>query len=186
MGYYALISSLPMLTLDGDSGMTMKYFLSSCESSLPEKKYNILEKLELIPDPTEIESCSFTERYGAWENALRNAIVRVRANKLDRDPADYLKEKDSFELDAERAVAAAWAVTNPLERERILDQARWNKIEELAGGDTFSFEQLCAYKLKLILQRKWIERAADRAARNLDLSTGNVLNSIEQNMKQEN
>ena len=186
MGYYALISSLPMLTLDGDSGMTMKYFLSSCESCLPEKKYNILEKLELIPNPAESGNCSFTEQYGIWENALRNAIVRIRANKLDRNPEEYLNEKDSFELDAERAVVAAWAVANPLEREQILDQARWNKIEELAGGDTFSFEQLCAYKLKLILQRKWIERAADRAARNLDLSTENVLNSVEQNMKQEN
>ena len=83
-------------------------------------------------------------------------------------------------------LAAAWMVSSPLEREKILDQARWEKIEELEAGQLFSFEQLCAYKLKLLLQLKWVGRSPEQAAQNLDLAPSMVERSIELQTKQEN
>lgn len=186
MSYYALISSLPMLTLEGNAGITVERFLSCCETYVKGEKYRILEELGLDPAADQFKAGSLPGRYAAWECALRNAIVRSRSNKLERDPAVFLNKEAGVEGDTERAAAAAWATVNPLEREKILDQARWMKIEELECGERFSFEQLCAYKLKLLLQLKWIGRFQERAAENLELSAESVVRSIETNTKQEN
>ena len=186
MSYYALISSLPMLLPEGNAGMTPERFLSACGTYVKGEKYRILEELGLDPMPDQFKPDSLPGRYAAWECALRNAIVRSRSNKLDRDPAAYLNKEAGVEGDTERAAAAAWTVSDPLERERILDQARWMKIEELEAGSLFSFEQLCAYKLKMLLQLKWLGRSRERAAENLELSTDAVVRSIELKTKQEN
>ena len=186
MSYYALISSLPMLTLDGNAGMTPERFLSACEMYVKGEKYWILQELGLDPSPDRFKSGTLPGNYAAWECALRNAIVRSRANKLDRDPGSYLNRAAGTEGDTERAVSAAWATANPLERERILDQARWMKIEELESGFPFSFERLCAYKLKMLLQLKWLGRVQEHAAQNLEDSANAVVSSIEMKTKQEN
>ncbi|MBQ7402272.1 MAG: DUF2764 family protein [Lentisphaeria bacterium] len=185
MGYFALISSLPMLTLDGTNAITAEQFLSCCETYVTEKELRILQELKFPPSPEDFEPSTFAGRYAAWECALRNAVVRIRANKTGRSAGKYLNPEGGIEADAERAVSAAWAVGNPLERERILDQARWMKLEELESGTLFSFEQLCAYKLKLLLQKKWNDRSEKQAAYNLEASIDAVLNSIETNTKQE-
>ena len=186
MSYYALISSLPSLTLNGSAVITLEYFLSSCEAYINGEKYRILEELSLDPQGNGFAENTLAGRYAAWECALRNAIVKRRSKVTDRDPESFLNKDIEEDHEAERIAAAAWNISNPLERERILDQARWMKIEDLENGEQFSFEQLCAYKLKLLIQRKWLGRSQDRAAQNLELSTESVVRSIESKSKQEN
>lgn len=186
MGYYALISSLPMLTLDGNAGMTPERFLSSCQTYVKGDKYKILEELGLDPQPGQFKTGTFPAKYAEWECSLRNAVVRKRAGRLDRNPGAYLNAEAAEECDTDRAAAAAFTVEDPLERERILDQARWMKIEELESGSQFSFERLCAYKLKMLIQLKWLGRVQERATENLDRSTDAVIRSIESKTKQEN
>ncbi|MBQ9772484.1 MAG: DUF2764 family protein [Lentisphaeria bacterium] len=186
MSYYALISSLPMLLLEGNAGFTPERFLSYCDAYVSGDKLKILEDLGLDPSLERFKPNSLPGRYAIWECALRNAIVRKRSHKLNVDAAKYLNEDAWTEADVERIVAAAWMVSSPLEREKILDQARWEKIEELEAGQLFSFEQLCAYKLKLLLQLKWVGRSPEQAAQNLDLATSMVERSIELQTKQEN
>lgn len=188
MSYYALISSLPMLTLEGNSGFTPERFHSYCEVYVSGDKLKILDDLGLDPSLEQFSADSLPGRYAAWECALRNAIVRKRSRKLNVDAAEYLNEdpRTEAESDVERTASAAWMISNPLERERLLDRARWEKIEELEAGQLFSFEQLCAYKLKLLLQLKWLGRVPEQAAQNLELSTQAVERSLELQTKQEN
>ena len=186
MSYYALISSLPMVLLEGDAGITVDRFLSYCAACVKKEQYKILEKLALDLSPADFKADSVPGRYAAWEAALRNAIVKCRSRKMDCDPEAYLNKTAEEEFDAERAATSAWLVTNPLEREKLLDQARWQKLEELEFGTQFSFDQLCVYKLKLLLQRKWLGRVQELAAKNLELSVEAVIRSIESKTKQEN
>lgn len=186
MSYYALISSLPMVLLEGDAGITVERFLSYCAPCVKDEQYKILEDLVLDLSPERFKKSSVPGRYAAWEASLRNAIVKFRSRKMDCDPADYLNAAAEELIDAERAAASAWLVTNPLEREKLLDQARWQKLEELEFGTQFSFDQLCVYKLKLLLQLKWLGRVQEQAAKNLELSAEAVVRSIESKTKQEN
>ena len=68
----------------------------------------------------------------------------------------------------------AFAAENPLEREKMLDAARWRKLEELELGNLFNFNVLCAYKLKLELLLKWKARNAELSQKNLDLAAAEV------------
>ena len=181
MHYYALISSLPMLTLENDTGMTVERFLSACQSFVNKAEFRILEELTLDSPPESFGKTSFAGRYAAWEASLRNAIVRARAGKAGADPAAYLNRDAEVEADAERAVNTAWAAGNPLEREFILDRARWTKIEELESGKPFSFEKICAYKLKLLVQRKWTDRRKGKPEDNLEQSVNSVARASESN-----
>ena len=179
MHYYALISSLPALLPDVDSGITPEKFLSDCQAYVGGADYRLLEQLSLDPVPGEFPKGSFARKYSEWECALRNAIVRFRSGKIGADPISYLNRDAGVEADAERAVSSAYSVGSPLERERILDHARWTKIEELETGNNFTFEQLCGYKLKLLIQQKWAHRNPEKAAENLEQATAQISSQTE-------
>lgn len=168
MHYYALISSFPVVTLDSDSGMTADNFLSACQAYIKGDDLRTLEELSLDPSPEKFESGSFARKYASWEASLRNAAARARSARLGIDPTAYLDREAEVEADTERAVNSAWAAADPLERERILDRARWTKIEELEAGKPFSFEQVCAFKLKLLLRQKWADRQNGDPENNLE------------------
>jgi hypothetical protein len=174
MQYYSLISSLPMLLPDGEPGITPEKFLSDCRPYLNERNFRILETLSLDPVPEDFPTGSFARKYSEWECSLRNAIVRARAEKNGTDPLSSLNRNAGMEADSERAVSSAYAAKSPLERERILDEARWIKIEELECGKPFSFEQICGYKLKLLIRQKWSCRKETKAAENLELAAEKI------------
>ena len=89
MSYYALISSLPMLLLDGNAEFTTERFYSYCENYLKEENLQILKDLDLDPVLGRFKADSLPGRYAAWECALRNAIVKIRARKLDCEAAEF-------------------------------------------------------------------------------------------------
>ncbi len=52
------------------------------------------------------------------------------------------------------AAAEAFSKDNPLDAELLLNNARWQFIEELSAGHFFDLEFLVAYRLKLQLQER--------------------------------
>ena len=73
-----------------------------------------------------------------------------------------------LDCDADAAAVRAYSAADPLERERLLDAARWEKASELTLLHQFDLDVLCAYYLQLQLAEKWARRAAGNAAVNLD------------------
>lgn len=176
--YFSLLSSLPMLRMGEAPGISMDEFLSSCSVFIRGEKWDLLCRLNLVPQ----KNCSFAENtlaaeYYQWENALRNSIARLRAAKLGNNFEQFIRQETEFEISANRSAAAAYAMENPLERERVLDTERWNKIEELELGEIFSFDLVCAYCLKLQIVSKWSTRNQDQAKVNLEQAAGNVRTS---------
>ncbi len=148
---------MPMLSLEGTPPMSLREFRSTCADHLESRD---LEALDAVLDPSFLTDkrpapTPFAHAWRDSETLLRNAAVKVRAARYKEDPASYLKEEEGSDVYIEKAVADAYAKSNPLEREKALDQYRWAELEDLAGFDTFSGSSIVAYGLKLKLCERW-------------------------------
>ena len=179
MELFSLLSSLPELTLFEQPGITHERFLYFCSSYFHGKRMDLLNNLSLHPETGDpavsgilrgFSKNSLPCAYSRWEAALRTSLARIRASRnpgrgsLERPDAGY-------ETDADSAARRAYAAPDPLERERILDRARWEKLDELARSGhshAFQFDSVCAYSLKLLIAEKWTERKEADASANLD------------------
>lgn len=113
---------------------------------------------------------SFAEKYTVWELALRHSILRLRTQKNQAAQESVaVKREPVFECDADSVAIRAYSAANPLERERILDEARWTKADELTVLHQFDLDVLCAYRIKLEIAEKWSARAAGDPEKNMDL-----------------
>ena len=190
MELFSLIASLPALRLFEEPGISSEEFMECCASRFRGPELELLQALSLVPSGTQTElvrRCpekSLPRRYAAWECALRNSLAGLRASKWKHgEPGPSRRLDGGYEADADLCAKQAAAASDPLERERILDQARWRKLEELERAFSrhmFSFDAVCAYRLKLRIAEKWTMRKAAGAVENLDRTALSVQNSEKQ------
>jgi Protein of unknown function (DUF2764). len=153
-GYYVyLLSSLPMLQFGMKPPFDMEKFFYACA--------------ELV-SPDEIEAIkSFLKdegdgSYGDFETALRNELVRIRAQRKHLDAAKYLRRDGYADQSASHIAAGAYRNPSILDRERLLDMDRWKYLDELSVGHYFDLELLKIYARKLSILEKWERvRSAD-------------------------
>jgi hypothetical protein len=103
--------------------------------------------------------------------------MKLRAAKLGAAFAAPKPGHIFFDPEADRMVRAAFAAPNPVERERILDTARWNKLDELEvkNRTPFNFDTVCAYSIRIQIAEKWAARSAGNSAEGLDRTVLSVL-----------
>ncbi len=182
---YSLLASLPALSMLEKPAITSAAFLETAEAFVQGKDLEDLRALSLIPaEGTAFRRGSFAANYTAWELALRSAILRLRTAKRKEPLPDTGKHKLSFECDAESAAQRAYAAADPLEREKILDQARWIKTEELTVRSIYDLNTLGAYRIRLQIAEKWAERKAGDPAANMDLAAERLTGGTEQTENQ--
>lgn len=92
----------------------------------------------------------------AFDTALRNELVKIRAQHKHIDPQKYLRPV-SPRADFSLGHLALAAHRNPslIEGERSLDEARWEALEELERGHYFDTAFLLVYAYKLKLLERW-------------------------------
>ena len=174
--YISLVSSLPLLRMTEAPLVSYGKFMSDCEGLLDGKHIDMLRRFSLVPglrpgekpqdaatdDPDALEAFiaefpkgSLAREYLCFESALRHSAMKLRAAKL----------------------GAAFAAPNPVERERILDTARWNKLDELEvkNRTPFNFDTVCAYSIRIQIAEKWAARSAGNSAEGLDRTVLSVL-----------
>ena len=184
--YFALKASLPMLLFESDPPIRSEEFLSRCEAFLAPDRMKFLR--ELTPVPREVpdleknfkaaaipskrdirtDDTRVMQLYTCWEICLRNTLARLRAAKLGRDPEACTVKFAEYVPSAEQAARNAFALSDPLEREKALDLARWGFLDGLEWSHAFNFEALCIYRCKLLILEKWAARRAGDPAKNLD------------------
>lgn len=90
--------------------------------------------------------CPLLCRWAAWEKALR---LQLQAARSGGDTDLKVNATDSHD---HRELIAAWrAATDPMDGEKILDQARIDFIEAESRRYSFGIDELAAYFLKLSL-----------------------------------
>ena len=157
--YVYLLSSLPMLQFGTEAPFSFSQFLEKCQPLIPAQDFLILANLAQPGDskiPLEIPLA--VRQWLDFETALRNALILLRSSRRHLEPQKYLRpenpgnysvsELNQLALNAQRN-------PSPLEAERLLDQRRWQFLEELNFGHYFDFTALIVYAYKLLLLERW-------------------------------
>ena len=196
--YISLVSSLPLLRMTEAPLVSYAKFMSDCSGMLDNKHLDLLRRFPLVPglrpgqktqdgvpdDPGALEAFiaefpkgSLAREYLCFESALRHSAMKLRAAKLGAAFAAPKPGFVFFDPEADRMVRAAFAAPNPVERERILDTARWNKLDELEvkNRTRFNFDTVCAYAIRIQIAEKWAARSAGNSAEGLDKTVSAVL-----------
>jgi len=181
--YYYLMSQLPSLMYDQKPPMSSEAFKELASLLLSKKDASLLKYLSLqlnndvsSTKKTVSTGCSFIDDWRDWEKTLRLNLARYRYLELQnkKSPNDYKNEaqdgdKDTYffenmetfnipVLPADAYNTASVVFTqegSPLDGEILIDKARWNAIDLMAGNEYFDRNNVYAYFLKLlILERR--------------------------------
>lgn len=161
--YVYLISSLPSLFFGSKPPFLFESFAQKCREFIPEKEADIVASLN--SDKIKEQELSTIKRWLEFETVLKNELVKLRAIRKKVGAEKYLRP-DGFALPSVyHAAEAAQRNPSPLEGERILSEAKWKFLDELAIGHYFDLDFLVCYGLKLIILERWemIDKA-DKAA----------------------
>ena len=198
--FFSLVASLPLLKMTEAPLVSYEKFMSDCAGMIDAKHMDLLRRFSLVPgvlpgqkpqdaasdDPNALEEFigkfpkgSLAQEYLRFETALRHSAMKIRAARLGAAFAAPKPGFTVFDPEADRMVRAAFAAPNPVERERILDTARWNKLDELEvkNRTRFNFDTVCAYAIRIQIAEKWAARSAGNSAEGLDRTVLSVLAS---------
>jgi len=157
------MAQLPFLTYEQKPHISSDAFKSLAQSLMDKEDVRLMEYLSLDPAPQstgEVPSyteaspstgCDFIDGWREWERTLRLNLAKYRAIQTKRENTSALEPPF---MPADAVAAATKAVTgdsSPLDAEILIDKARWNAIDTLAGNDYFSRNSVYAYFLKLLL-----------------------------------
>jgi len=148
--YYYFIAQLPSLVYEQKPPMTSAHFKELASDLLEDGDLKVMDYLafnDAFSD--EKGACAFVNNWKNWERALKLNLAKERALKLKKD--FQLTDIPFFPQEASAAAAKAVGEKSPLDGEFLLDKARWNAIDSIAGGDYFSVNNVYAYYLKLLL-----------------------------------
>ena len=156
MNVYALIASLPTLSLDTPPAMSGEKFLQDCESGLSPEDYAAV--FNLFNNGAAQPESIYRGFVGRWHDAdtqIRNAVTVRRAAKLGVDGTTWLRPVHGCAVWLRDGVEDAFQEQDPLDREKALDRLRWNALEDLQGPDPMTIDAVFAYAVKLALALKW-------------------------------
>ncbi|MBU0936706.1 MAG: hypothetical protein KKI09_12950 [Spirochaetes bacterium] len=167
--YYYFTATLPSLSQGSPPPFTHAEFLERAGRYLKPADMATLASAALyIPEdgsaPLPASGLNLLRLYYRWERGLRNELVRLRAQRLQKPSDRHLKPGD-VEWDALRVAQAAFAADNPLDGELLIEKERWLLIERLAVNAFFDMTYLAAYALKLqALTRRELFKPAEGEA----------------------
>jgi len=155
--YTYLISSLPMLNFSIKMPFSFGVFFAKCQGLIAEADLEILRNACYQDiDFLNTTASGSLRKWVSFEVALRNELARVRARGKRIDPEKFIRLSDypQFHI-SHLAMAAHRHSAYVLEAEKILDQERWNFLEQLSFGHYFDFDFLLIYALKLKILERW-------------------------------
>lgn len=144
-----------MLTFGIKPPLSFEKFLELCEKFIPSEDIGIIRIVLEKPGYSYSGQQPTLKKWFDFDALLRNELVKVRAIHKHIDPAKYLR-RDSF-AGQEIMHLALSAHRNPsiLEGEKLLDQARWQALEEFSLGHFFDLDFLIVYAWKLLILERW-------------------------------
>lgn len=174
MNYYYFISTLPMLDFQRpsfDGGVAA--FDEMCRNALSAEDAARLAAVSLEnPAQTEMQS-EVQRKFLVWDTNLRNAIANVAMP--DGAAQKYLHKEEDYFSEIESVVQNAAAKADPLEKDRTIDSARFDKIEDLSALTKFDFEFLAAYRMKLLIIEKYASLSVEQGEKNFNILVEEIL-----------
>lgn len=145
-----------MLSFGAKMPFSYDEFLRLCENNVDEKERVLLSEITLdVVYPYEHIRLPALRKWHSFDIALRNELVRIRANRLQRDANAFLKEDGYTDPSIARVALHAYRSPSLRDAERILDEERWARLSEFSLGHYFDIEFLVLYALKLRILERW-------------------------------
>jgi len=146
-GYYIyLISSLPALHFGAKPPFSMEKFFSVCTELISR------EDMEALENSLKGEG---NGAYHDFETALRNELVKIRAQRKHLDASRFLRRDGYADQWISHVAVSAYRNPSVMDRERMLDLERWRFLDELSIGHYFDLELLIIYTRKLSILERW-------------------------------
>lgn len=161
--YYFFCASLSMLTFGSKPPMSNEDFIKQISGNVAAKDSEILLSARLLPGKKIKKNHPALKVWVGFETMLRNEMVNFRAKKLGKDPLDYFRGEYVPAPNLIRLVLEASGEETPLEVERGIDRARWEKLEEMEQQHFFDLQFLIVYFLKLQILNKWDNMKTEKA-----------------------
>lgn len=153
MAYYSLVASLPALKIGDTPPFSTEEYIENCAQWITEAEQNTLRHVLL--NEGNHASSALGMKWNNMETQLRNAALKLRAQKRGVDIKEYLQPHDGFSGTIEVLVSNAFTCKNPADLEKELDQLRWLLSEELIQLAPFSFNKLFSYGIQLQIVERW-------------------------------
>jgi hypothetical protein len=162
LAYYYLVASLPRLILGERPPITSVELARMGDGQLSQPDLADLEHI-VRGRPDEVAHPGF-RAYVARETQLRDALARARAARVGAEAAAFERPFAGFDGEVERVAAEAMALSDPLERELMLDRFRFRILDGLALPSSFDAIVVLAYAAKLLLVERWYSFEEERGA----------------------
>jgi hypothetical protein len=154
--YTYLIASLPALLFGMKPPFSFERFLEKCRPLISEEDFLLLSNLPVtIDEYGKNVSHPIIERWLAFDTTLRNELVKIRAHSKKIDEAKYLRDGNLIDMAITHAAMSSHRSTSILEAEKILDEARWQALDDLGFGHYFDMDSLILYAYKLKILERW-------------------------------
>lgn len=147
------VASLPSLVMEEAPPTTAEEFHFHMTGVLSEP--DRAELRLLIESRPEEGGSMFNRRWAGIETQLRNEIARVRGKRIGAESSPYLRRHEFIDVRIEPLVVDAFAKSNPLERERVLDEGRWSLLDDLVAEDPYGLTAVLAHAVKLGIAERW-------------------------------
>lgn len=151
----------------------VRAFDGMCRNSLKAEDAGFLSEVTLENPPVRKIDSRVHSMFILWDTNLRNAIAN--AAMPGGNARKYLQKEEDFFSGIDSIVQNAAAKDDPLERDRVIDQARFDKIEELAALNRFDMEFLVAYRMKLLIIEKYAALSVEQGEANFDILIQEIL-----------
>jgi len=152
-GYNYLVASLPALSLDAAPPFSPEEFRFHCQGVLSDAD---LAELDLLLAGRAAEGrTAFSRSWAAGDAQIRNTAAKMRGAKLGVEAKPFLHSHPGYTVWLDKEVSDSLAKANPLVRERGLDVARWNWVEDLALADPSGLPAVLAFAVQLMLVVRW-------------------------------
>ncbi|MFH2114966.1 MAG: hypothetical protein ABIJ86_10730 [Spirochaetota bacterium] len=151
--YYYFVATLPTLMDSAVPPFGYTEFMARAAGQLKPRDFTILDSAKLsIPEngraPEAARLSGLLTRYYQWDASVRNELVRLRSQRLQK-PADRHLKPGLPEWEGIKTAQAAFLADDPLQGELLIERDRWAFIEILGANHFFNMEYLVAYALKL-------------------------------------
>ncbi len=150
-----------MLFFGQKPAVSFKKFIAMCGGLIPDSEVMELESsADAGAAPTKGGNATL-RKWRAFDMALRNELVKIRAPRLKADPSKYLRQDGYDGLTGITHIALnARRKASLLESEKFLDLERWRYLDGLQAGHHFDLDFLVVYVQKLLIGEKWDRIAA--------------------------
>ena len=166
--YVYIVAGLPELTANYDGGsFDYAALKASIVELLSENDQQLVELLEEGFDENALgkefyekaaaSKNDFIRQYFDFDARLRNMKVNYLAKRLGKKGEDYLVELPEVDFEEETQIRDILNDADFVERERKMDELKWEKANDIARMDYFNMNTILAFLVKAKAVQRWAE-----------------------------